>query len=172
MAHSAADLSVPKGSASETKGSEISPRAQYDDKRRAAFLKELALTSNISRSASTASLALSTIYKWRETDSGFAKAWQTALLAGYETLEMELLNRARCGVEKPVYLKGEIIATTRHYNDAIALRLLLAHKDMVAKTRAAQSETLKNAGDIRRRVESKIRQMQKRIAKRRAQDGE
>lgn len=145
---------------------------QYDDKRRSIFLKELALTSNVRRSAAAASLALSTIYYWRDTDPRFAKAWQKALATGYETLEIEMLERARSGVEKPIYHAGEIVATVRHYNDAIALRLLLAHKDMVAKIRAEQSGIHEDAGDIRARVESKLRQMQKHIAKRRARDGE
>ena len=77
-----------------------------DKKRKAKFLEHLALSSHVAQSARAANIANSTLYLWREQDADFREDWMTALAAGYELLEMELLHRAREGVEKPIFQNG------------------------------------------------------------------
>ena len=62
--------------------------------KRAKFLDVLALTCNVKFAAAEAGAVPSTAYRARRTDPEFAELWREALLAGYERLETELLQRA------------------------------------------------------------------------------
>ncbi|WP_213982623.1 hypothetical protein [Sphingomonas sp. dw_22] len=63
-------------------------------KRRACFLDVLALTCNVRLAAREADLSVTTAYRLRRTDLEFAALWREALIAGYERLETELVQRA------------------------------------------------------------------------------
>lgn len=49
-----------------------------------------------------------TVYDWRKADKTFAEAWDEALVAKDERLEVTAYLRAVEGVQKPVIHKGEI----------------------------------------------------------------
>ena len=59
-----------------------------------AFLNYLANSCNVTRSARRAGLAYSTLYDMRHRDEAFAARWQAALAAGYDRLEMALVEAA------------------------------------------------------------------------------
>ena len=108
-------------------------RAQRDaaEKRwRRAFLAALAETSNVSASARAATVPTARAYEARRKDPHFYRAWQEALCEGYEHLEMSLLQRLRDGEIKPAAgaKKG-----VRVFDNANALRLLIAHRDSVSR---------------------------------------
>jgi len=138
----------------------------YDDRRKVKFLKNLATSSHVSASAAAAGVAVSTVYNWRERNPEFLHAWMRALAAGYELLEMDLLDRARNGVEKPVFHDGEQVATVTQYNDGIGLKLLLAHKQMVALTRAMEDDI--NPEQMRIDLDRKLGDMRMKLLRRRA----
>lgn len=100
-----------------------------------AFLRELAATSNISAAARKARVPTATVYATRRTNPEFNRKWQQALCEGYELLEMDLLLRMRAGEVKPApgARRG-----TRTFDNAIALRLLGAHKESVSRQRATR----------------------------------
>jgi len=111
-------------------------RAQRDaaEKRwRRAFLAALAETSNVSASARAATVPTARAYEARRKDPHFYRAWQEALCEGYEHLEMALLQRLRDGEIKPAVgaKKG-----TRVFDNATALRLLVVHRESVARQQA------------------------------------
>lgn len=97
---------------------------------RAVFLAELAATSNVTASAKAAAVSTTRAYDARRKDAEFYRAWQEALCEGYEHLEMSLLQRLREGEIKPAAgaRKG-----TRVFDNANALRLLVAHRDSVSR---------------------------------------
>lgn len=97
------------------------------------FLSELARTSNVTASAKFAGVVTSTVYEARRTRPEFNRAWQRALCEGYEHLEMELLHRLRIGEVKPA---SGAKRGVRSFDNGIAFRLLLAHKDSVSRQRA------------------------------------
>lgn len=138
----------------------------YDDRRKVRFLKNLATSSHVAHSAEAAGVALSTVYLWRERDPEFFREWARALAAGYELLEMELLDRARNGVEKPVFHDGKQVATVKQYNDGIGVKLLLAHKQMVALIRAAQEDI--SPEQVRADLDRKLGDMRTKLLRRRA----
>jgi hypothetical protein len=97
------------------------------------FLGELAATSNVSAAARKAGISTTTAYEARRGNAEFNRAWQRALCEGYDHLEMELLHRLRNGEVKPATGAKRGI---RAFDNAIAFRLLLAHKESAARQRA------------------------------------
>jgi len=123
------------------------------------FLACLAETSNVTASAECADISLSWVYKTKREDRGFAQAWLVALCEGYDHLEMELLFRLRSGEARNV--------PAIKYDNATALRLLLAHRD----TRAAQMARQENvtAEEVRASLDRKLALLREKVLAGRAQ---
>lgn len=113
----------------------VSPEPATDSKPRAkpqwrhAFLDALAETSNVSEAARRADIPASRAYKARREESAFAEAWHDALLEGYAHLELETLHRLRSGTGRE----------DNKFDIANALRLLMLHRETVARERASRS---------------------------------
>lgn len=99
------------------------------------FLEELAATSNVSASARKAGVTTAAVYDARRTNAEFNRKWQQALCEGYELLEMDLLLRMRSGEVKPAPGAKRGV---RSFDNAVALRLLGAHKELVSRQRAVR----------------------------------
>ena len=132
------DIPVPTGRATTARA-----KASLTSARRASakakwvrvFLAELAATSNVSAAARKAKVDTWAVYQLRRDDAEFRRHWQAALLEGYDNLELDLLGRLRSGEIKPAAgaKKG-----VRAFDNALALRLLMAHRDSVARVRASR----------------------------------
>jgi hypothetical protein len=92
------------------------------------FLEALAETSNVSEAARRADVPLRTAYKTRRDDQAFAARWRDALYEGYDNLEMEVLG----------YLRDA--QPSRKMDVASALRLLVAHRETIARERALRED--------------------------------
>lgn len=124
---------------------------------RAEFLAALAETSNVTAAAATAGVHVSRPYKVRRQEPGFAREWRSALLEGYEYLEMEVLHRMRFGDPK----EGD-----RKFDNATALRLLGLHRDTVAQERAIRENDDITA--VRASIDAKLCELREQAIKRRA----
>ncbi|MGF7154442.1 hypothetical protein [Novosphingobium gossypii] len=124
-----ADTSLPR--TAKPAGSK-STRASTRSWRRV-FLAELAATSNVAASARAAGINTAQAYEARRADPEFYREWQEALCEGYDLLELNLLHRLREGEIKPApgAKRG-----TRVFDNATALRLLVAHRDSATRQRA------------------------------------
>jgi hypothetical protein len=71
------------------------PQERIDD-----FLARLAECCNMSRAAREAGVSTSMIYRLRGRDAAFAAAWQDAIEAGYERLELGLIEAALARLAK------------------------------------------------------------------------
>lgn len=98
------------------------------------FLNALSETSNITSAARKAGVDTSTVYKERRRNAEFNRRWHEALAEGYDNLEMDLLHRLRIG-----QLEGGKAQARRKYDNAIAFRLLTAHRDSVSRQRAIRA---------------------------------
>lgn len=78
----------------EPSGQEV-PQEQIDD-----FFARLAECCNVTRAARRAGVSRTTMYRMRSRDSAFAAAWQEAIEAGYERLELGLIEAALARVER------------------------------------------------------------------------
>lgn len=100
---------------------------------KAAFLKALAATGNVRRSAETAEVSRAFVYEQRVGDLAFAAAWDAALDQAAPVLEEEMWRRAVDGVDEPVF--GRVgkdqdgqIGVVRKYSDALLTTLAKAAK--------------------------------------------
>lgn len=98
---------------------------------RGQFLDTLAETSNVSAAAREAGVNPSRAYKVRREEPAFRAKWNEALLEGYELLELETLHRLRMGVDA-----GK---EDRKFDIANSLRILMMHRETVARERALRS---------------------------------
>ena len=120
---------------------------------RAQFLACLAETSNVTAAAQCADISLSWVYKTKREDRSFAEAWLAALCEGYDHLEMELLYRLRSGESRDL--------PANKYDNATALRLLLAHKDTRARYQAQQDNV--TAEEIRASLDAKLARLRETV---------
>jgi hypothetical protein len=117
------------------------------------FLACLAETSNVTAAAQCADISLSWVYRTKREDRAFAEAWLAALCEGYDHLEMELLCRLRTGESRDV--------PANKYDNATALRLLLAHKDTRARYQATQDNV--TAEEIRASLDAKLARLRETV---------
>jgi hypothetical protein len=127
-------------------------------KKRAAFIRALKRSANVSRAAVAAKIATSTAYRWRAKNEAFRVAWDDAIDAALDDLETALLERAVNGVEKPIMYGGKQITTVRTYSDGLAMFLLRARRpqiyarDTVGPREVATDDTLELL-DIERKLD-------------------
>ena len=115
------------------------------------FLAALASTSNVAASAREAQVPPARAYEARRGDPAFFARWQAALCEGYDHLEMQLLQRLRDGEIKPA---SGAKRGTRTFDNATALRLLIAHRETAARQRAIASDG--NAETVLAAIDAKI----------------
>ena len=123
-----------------------------------AFLRALAETSNVARAARLAGVSTATVYETRRKQSAFARKWREALCEGYDNLEMELLGRLREGEIKPA---AQARRGVRGFDNAIALRLLAAHRESADRQRAVRATV--TAAELRASINRKIEAVRARI---------
>lgn len=94
--------------------------------RQAAFLRELAATHNVAAAARAVGMGRQSAYKLRARLQGqpFDKAWEAAFLNRFDVLAEAALDRALNGVEVPHYYNGELIGTSRKYDERLTMALL------------------------------------------------
>jgi hypothetical protein len=97
-----------------------------------AFLAALAKTGNLSRSCSVAKVAPSTMYALRDKSEEFNTSIDKALIQAADVLEDEAMRRARDGLVRYKFYKGEPIIDPRtgepyyelEYSDTLLIFLL------------------------------------------------
>ncbi|MES2493477.1 MAG: hypothetical protein V4579_09390 [Pseudomonadota bacterium] len=129
---------------------------------RETFLACLAETSNVTAAAQCADISLSWVYKTKREDRDFAAAWLIALCEGYDNLELELLCRLRHGEARDV--------PAVKYDNATALRLLLAHRDAKARYQAQQENV--SAEEVRASIDAKLVRLREQVQAHEAADAE
>lgn len=75
------------------------------------------------------------VYDARESDPSFADEWDEAVSEYVDSLEQEADRRAYLGVDKPVFYKGDQIATTKEYSDTLMMFRLKALRPYVYRER-------------------------------------
>ena len=116
------------------------------------FLAALAETSNVARAARLAGVTnTATVYELRRKSPDFAAKWQAALCEGYDNLEMDLLCRLREGeIKRAPGAKTGV----RTYDNATAFRLLMAHREAVAREKGHRANV--SAAEVRAVLDRKI----------------
>jgi hypothetical protein len=97
----------------------------------AEFLRMLAATHSVTAAAKSVGLTRQSAYKLRSWLKGkaFDVAWEVAFRHGYDNLAHAALERALNGVEVPHYYKGEVVGTSRRYDERLTVALLAMSRD-------------------------------------------
>lgn len=101
---------------------------RWTSRRRAAFLKALADSGNVSAAARAAKASRSRAYQLKAADPSFAAEWTDALESAIDALDAEARRRALDGVETPHFHQGRVAGTVRKYSDPLLMFLLRAHR--------------------------------------------
>ena len=65
-----------------------------------------------------------TVFRWRQNDEAFAKAYSDAMEAGGEVIEQEARRRAVEGYDRPVFQRGSLAGIERVYSDMLLALVL------------------------------------------------
>lgn len=108
---------------------EILPPARHDGwtpERQAAFLRALAATHSVSAAAHSVGLTRQSAYKLRARLKGqpFDMAWDAAFQSAFDRLAEAAMERALNGVEVPHFHKGELVGTSRRFDERLTVALL------------------------------------------------
>lgn len=94
--------------------------------RQSTFLRALAGTHSVAEAARIAGMSRQSAYALRARLRGepFDLAWIAALRCRIDALAEAALERALNGVEVPHYYKGELVGTSRRYDERLTVALL------------------------------------------------
>jgi hypothetical protein len=106
----------------------------------AIFFRELATVCNVSAALKACGMFRdkSKVYDRRKEDARFRAKWEQAIDEGYALLDLEMLERARFGGNRPAPLT-EVEKRLRDVPTALGLQLLKLHHARKAKSVAAAS---------------------------------
>lgn len=90
------------------------------------FLRQLAATHSVSAAARSVGMSRESAYRLRNRLKGqpFDIAWEAAFRQGYDNLAHAALDRAVNGVEVPHYCNGELVGTSRKFDERLTVALL------------------------------------------------
>jgi len=91
-----------------------------------AFLQMLAATQSVAVAAKAVGMSRQSAYKLRARldDAPFGAAWRMATQSARNVLVEAALDRAINGVEVPHYWQGELVGTSRRYDERLTAPLL------------------------------------------------
>lgn len=86
------------------------------------FLRELAATQSVSAAAKAVGMSRTAAYNLRRRlqDEPFALGWDLALECGMQALAQAVIERALHGETVEHYYHGELVGTTRRYDNRLA----------------------------------------------------
>lgn len=102
--------------------------------RQCAFLRALAASHSVAGAARAAGMSRQSAYALRARLKGepFDLAWQAALQCRFDALAEAALERALNGVEVPHFYRGELIGTSRRYDERLTVALLAMRAGLAA----------------------------------------
>lgn len=126
--------------------------------RMADFILELAATQCVATAARSVGMSRQSAYRLRARQVGgdFDMAWTIALEQCFQHLYSAALARAVNGIEVPVYQRGELIGSRRHFDERLTCYLLtrgsLRHSSLSRERREATDRWKGNFEELVERV--------------------
>jgi hypothetical protein len=104
--------------------------------RREAFIAALQDGRSVTGAAMAAGIKRALLYKWRGEMPDFAAAWDDAVETATDLIEEEALHRARHGVQKPVFYRGQQIGVVTVHDNRLLMFLLQRRRPSPPPARA------------------------------------
>lgn len=147
----------------------------FDAGKKKLFIETLGRTANVTRSAKTAGISVSTAYRHRARFPHFAEAWFEALDHAYDVLETTMLERAlryNFSLSEGGTDTEEQDVRIEPFSNGDAMRLLKLHRDTVAARRAQISARAQSRPEaVRERLTEKLYAIHERLmAREKARD--
>lgn len=111
---------------------------------RAKFFKLLAETGNVAGTCRVVNISRRHAYDLKHEDKVFGESWADAIEDYIDSLESEADRRAKEGVCRGVYYKGERIDTVHDYSDTLMIVRLKALRPDMYRERS----DVKMSGDV------------------------
>jgi hypothetical protein len=93
------------------------------------FLNGLREHGNVSKAAKAAGVTRQAVYKWRDSDEYFRRAWDNAIGEYIDNFEEEIIERARAGPEyDAIDGEGKIVTLRGRPSDALAKFILQSRR--------------------------------------------
>lgn len=105
-----------------------SPFNHIQHPKKRAFLSAYAHLGLVTRAARAAKIERTSHFLWKRDDPEYAAAFEMAQQIAGESLEDAAVERARYGVERPVFHQGKICGYVREYSDTLLIFALKAAK--------------------------------------------
>lgn len=111
----------------------------WSPEKQAIFLRALAASHSVAQAARVAGMSRQSAYDLRARLKGepFDLAWHAALQCRFDALAEAALERALHGVEVPHYYKGELVGTSRRFDERLTVALF-AMRDRLGPRAAPQ----------------------------------
>jgi hypothetical protein len=90
------------------------------------FFDTIAAGATVRDACAASGYASTSVYRWKENDDDFARAWADALRLALDLLEGAADIRGRDGYLEPVFFQGKNVGAKRKYSDALLLARLKA----------------------------------------------
>ena len=105
----------------------ITPHDSWTPQRQIEFLTALASSHSVSEAARAVGMSRQSAYRLRAKLKGepFDLAWGAALRCRFDALAEAAMERALHGVEVPHFYKGELIHTSRKFDERLTVALLM-----------------------------------------------
>ena len=126
-----------------------------------AYVNTLAETCNFTAAAAAVGVSTGSAWKRRKTNAAFRASCRDAVAAGYQRLELALLDRALNGSEKIVTRKDGSEERVREYPNAVALTLLRLHRETATEAMSEPEPT--DIEEVRERLFNKLQRLRKRM---------
>jgi hypothetical protein len=124
--HAGIDPAAAPSDSGESRPSPSNRADGWTPARQVQFLRELAATHSVSAAARAVGMSRQSAYQLRARLRGepFDLAWDQAFDSSYDALAEAAMERAANGVEVPHYHQGELIGTSRRYDERLTIALL------------------------------------------------
>ncbi len=118
------------------------------------FLRELAATQSVALAAKAVGMSRTSAYNLRNRLQGspFSLGWEVALECGMHQLAHAVMDRALNGTEVQHYYKGELVATTRRFDNNLA-RWVLDNPFKLGRQQVAREYSAQGFDALLERIE-------------------
>lgn len=126
---------------------------QWTPPKMARFLRELASSQSVAHAAAAVNMSRQSAYKLRDRlpETPFTLGWEVALEAGMAQLAHAMMDRAVNGVEVPHYYKGELVGTSRQFDERLAI-WIAAHPWKMGRAQMAREYAARDFDALLERV--------------------
>jgi hypothetical protein len=115
------------------------PRRPTRARLQTSFLRRLAESGSVAEAAARVGITPRTVQRWRALNAVFARRYEEVLSQRLDILEDLAMRRALSADRRPVFNRGQQVASVERHNDAMLMRLLARFDRLRERARRADA---------------------------------